>query len=68
MWEIEKTCSHTVPLSVALKASTEKPLICETCFIQERRKKQIRLIANGRRFRYTVPASSLKRIPLGGSR
>jgi hypothetical protein len=47
-----------------------KTLTCETCFIKARRQESVKkiVLANGRRFRYTVPASSLKRIPLGGSR
>ena len=70
MWEVKTECGHTMPLNFALQASTAKPLICETCFIREKRKRRIaevKLIANGRRFRYTVPASSLPRIPLGHS-
>lgn len=67
--QVETSCGHTVPLVVALKASTEKTLICEKCFLREKRKKQVQkiVLANGRRFRYLVSARSLtQRIPIRG--
>jgi hypothetical protein len=65
MWEVETQCGHSVTLSVALKTSTDKPLICEACFVKAKR-----IAKTGfkgyRRFRYLVPANELQRIPLRG--
>ncbi len=41
---------------------------CEKCFILAKRRARLpKLIANGRRFRYLVPASELPRVPLRAS-
>lgn len=68
MFEVEAICGHTVPLQFALKASTAKPLICEACFVRNKRREAFRAgHAVGGRIRYLVPSKALPKIPLRGT-
>lgn len=61
-------CGHNSEVDFTTQVFALNISKCEKCFVQEQRTKKLpKLIGNGRRFRYLVPASSLPRIPLGHS-